>query len=79
MEKEVQLYQSQLEAGKVSYKKMQADLQRELQSAFQENTKLNSILEGKVPNGTVTPNKYSQLLYKSLLRCSILIGQPMYP
>ncbi|XP_059578334.1 centromere-associated protein E isoform X3 [Alligator mississippiensis] len=50
MEKEVQLYQSQLEAGKVSYKKMQADLQRELQSAFQENTKLNSILEGKVPN-----------------------------
>ncbi|XP_019381629.1 PREDICTED: centromere-associated protein E isoform X1 [Gavialis gangeticus] len=49
MEREVQLYQSQLQAGKVSYKKMQADLQKELQSAFQENTKLNSLLEGKVP------------------------------
>nr|XP_042715901.1 centromere-associated protein E isoform X2 [Chrysemys picta bellii] len=49
MEKDVQLYQSQLEAGKVSYKKMQVDLQRELQSAFQENTKLTSLLEGKVP------------------------------
>ncbi|XP_043369164.1 centromere-associated protein E isoform X4 [Dermochelys coriacea] len=49
MEKDVQLYQSQLEAGKVSYKKMQVDLQKELQSAFQENTKLTSLLEGKVP------------------------------
>ncbi|XP_039397724.1 centromere-associated protein E isoform X3 [Mauremys reevesii] len=49
MEKDVQLYQSQLEAGKVSYKKMQVDLQRELQSAFQENTKLTLLLEGKVP------------------------------
>uniref|UniRef100_A0A452GUH1 Centromere-associated protein E n=1 Tax=Gopherus agassizii TaxID=38772 RepID=A0A452GUH1_9SAUR len=49
MEKNVQLYQSQLEAGKVNYKKMQVDLQRELQSAFQENTKLTLLLEGKVP------------------------------
>ncbi|KAM9142729.1 centromere-associated protein E [Pangshura tecta] len=49
MEKDVQLYQSQLEAGKVRYKKMQVDLQRELQSAFQENTKLTLLLEGKVP------------------------------
>ncbi|KAM7168718.1 centromere-associated protein E isoform 1-T1 [Macrochelys suwanniensis] len=49
MEKDVQLYQSQLEAGKVSYKKMQVDLQRELQSAFQENAKLTALLEGKVP------------------------------
>ncbi|XP_075785794.1 centromere-associated protein E isoform X2 [Pelodiscus sinensis] len=49
MEKDTQLYQSQLEAGKVSYKQMQADLQRELQSAFQENTKLTLLLEGKAP------------------------------
>ncbi|XP_043401195.1 centromere-associated protein E isoform X3 [Chelonia mydas] len=49
MEKDVQLYQRQLEAGKVSYKKMQVDLQKELQSAFQENTKLTLLLEGKVP------------------------------
>ncbi|KAM9258832.1 centromere-associated protein E [Cariama cristata] len=49
MEKDVQLYQSQIEAGKASYKKMQADLQKELQSVFQENTRLTSLMEGKVP------------------------------
>ncbi|NXY75167.1 CENPE protein, partial [Glareola pratincola] len=49
MQKDVQLYQSQIEAGKASYKKMQADLQKELQSAFQENTRLTSLMEGKVP------------------------------
>ncbi|KAM9193844.1 centromere-associated protein E-like [Mergus octosetaceus] len=49
MQKDVQLYQSQIEAGKASYKKMQADLQKELQSVFQENTKLTSLMEGKVP------------------------------
>ncbi|NXE73471.1 CENPE protein, partial [Cochlearius cochlearius] len=49
MEKDVQLYQSQIEAGKASYKKMQADLQKELQAVFQENTRLTSLMEGKVP------------------------------
>ncbi|KAM9381539.1 centromere-associated protein E [Phaethornis superciliosus] len=49
MQKDVQLYQSQIEAGKASYKKMQADLQKELQSVFQENTRLTSLMEGKVP------------------------------
>ncbi|KAM9295927.1 centromere-associated protein E [Morus bassanus] len=49
MEKDVQFYQSQIEAGKASYKKMQADLQKELQSVFQENTRLTSLMEGKVP------------------------------
>nr|XP_031360566.1 centromere-associated protein E [Lonchura striata domestica] len=49
MQKDVQLYQSQVEAGKASYRKMQADLQRELQSLFQENTRLTSLMEGKVP------------------------------
>ncbi|KAM7053446.1 centromere-associated protein E isoform 2-T2 [Acridotheres tristis] len=49
MHKDVQLYQSQIEAGKASYRKMQADLQRELQSLFQENTRLTSLMEGKVP------------------------------
>uniref|UniRef100_A0A8C5T471 Centromere protein E n=1 Tax=Malurus cyaneus samueli TaxID=2593467 RepID=A0A8C5T471_9PASS len=49
MQKDVQLYQSQIEAGKNSYRKMQADLQRELQSLFQENTRLTSLMEGKVP------------------------------
>ncbi|NXD81999.1 CENPE protein, partial [Halcyon senegalensis] len=49
MQKDVQFYQSQLEAGKASYRKMQADLQKELQSVFQENTRLTSLMEGKVP------------------------------
>ncbi|XP_064366604.1 centromere-associated protein E isoform X4 [Dromaius novaehollandiae] len=49
MQKDVQLYQSQIEAGKASYKKMQADLQKELQSVFQENTRLTLLMEGKVP------------------------------
>ncbi|XP_057880641.1 centromere-associated protein E [Melospiza georgiana] len=49
MQKDVQLYQSQIEAGKASYRKMQADLQRELQFLFQENTRLTSLMEGKVP------------------------------
>ncbi|XP_023780450.1 centromere-associated protein E isoform X4 [Cyanistes caeruleus] len=53
MEKDVQLYQSQIEAGKASYRKMQADLQRELQFLFQENSRLTSLMEGKVPKGTV--------------------------
>lgn len=53
MQKDVQLYQSQIEAGKASYKKMQADLQKELQSVFQENTRLTSLMEGKVPKGTI--------------------------
>ncbi|OXB56675.1 hypothetical protein ASZ78_013121 [Callipepla squamata] len=54
MQKDVQLYRSQIEAGKESYKKMQADLQKELQSAFQENTRLNSLMEGKVPKDLVS-------------------------
>ncbi|KAF1527623.1 Centromere-associated protein E, partial [Eudyptes sclateri] len=49
MQKDVQFYQSQIEAGKASYKKMQADLQKELQSVFQENTRLTSLMEHKVP------------------------------
>ncbi|XP_018861766.1 centromere-associated protein E [Parus major] len=49
MQKDVQLYQSQIEAGKASYRKMQADLQRELQFLFQENSRLTSLMEGKVP------------------------------
>ncbi|NXI98148.1 CENPE protein, partial [Psophia crepitans] len=49
MQKDVQFYQSQIEVEKASYKKMQADLQKELQSVFQENTRLISLMEGKVP------------------------------
>ncbi|XP_027762952.1 centromere-associated protein E [Empidonax traillii] len=54
MQKDVQLYQSQIEGGKASYRKMQTDLQRELQSAFQENLRLTSLMEGKVPKDLLT-------------------------
>ncbi|XP_042324273.1 centromere-associated protein E isoform X2 [Sceloporus undulatus] len=49
MEKDNECYRRQLEAGKVTYKKMQSDLQKELQYYLQENSKLTSLLEGKVP------------------------------
>ncbi|NXM33742.1 CENPE protein, partial [Oxyruncus cristatus] len=55
MQKDVQLYQNQIEAGKASYRKMQTDLQRELQSVFQENLRLTSLMEGKVPKDLLTP------------------------
>ncbi|XP_028939829.1 centromere-associated protein E, partial [Antrostomus carolinensis] len=55
MQKDVQLYQSQIEEGKASYKKMQADLQKELQSVFQENARLTSLMEGKVPKDMLSP------------------------
>lgn len=49
MEAEVTSLRSQLETEKSCYKKMQSDLQRELNVAFDENTKLTSLLDGKVP------------------------------
>lgn len=49
MENEVKSLQSQLEYEKSRFKKMQADLQKELLGAFDENTKLTVLLDGKVP------------------------------
>ncbi|XP_041831862.1 centromere-associated protein E isoform X3 [Melanotaenia boesemani] len=40
---------SQLEIEKYRYRKMETDLQKELNIAFHENTKLTSLLDGKVP------------------------------
>ncbi|XP_034298093.1 centromere-associated protein E isoform X1 [Pantherophis guttatus] len=45
MEKDLGNYKTQLEAGKVTYKKMQSDLQKELQYYLQENAKLTSSVE----------------------------------
>lgn len=45
MENDIQLYQSHLEVKK----KMQVDLEKELQSSFNEITKLTSLIDGKVP------------------------------
>jgi centromeric protein E len=47
MEDDIQQYQNQLEAKK----KIQVDLDKELQSAFNEITKLTSLVDGKVPRG----------------------------
>uniref|UniRef100_A0A4X1URY1 Centromere-associated protein E n=1 Tax=Sus scrofa TaxID=9823 RepID=A0A4X1URY1_PIG len=45
MENDIQLYQSHLEVKK----KMQVDLEKELQSSFNEIAKLTSLIDGKVP------------------------------
>ncbi|XP_069878478.1 centromere-associated protein E isoform X1 [Dipodomys merriami] len=45
MEDDIHLYQCQLEAKK----KIQVDMDKELQSAFNEITKLTSLMDGKVP------------------------------
>uniref|UniRef100_A0A5F8GEU8 Centromere-associated protein E n=1 Tax=Monodelphis domestica TaxID=13616 RepID=A0A5F8GEU8_MONDO len=49
LEKDNHLYQSQLQERRDSSKRRQADLEKELQSAFSEITRLTSIIEGKYP------------------------------
>lgn len=49
MEAEVSSLRYQLEMEKSRYKQMQNDLQKELNVAFDENTKLTALLDGKVP------------------------------
>ncbi|KAM3860991.1 uncharacterized protein ACN63O_014403 [Diretmus argenteus] len=53
MEAEVNGLCSQLEAEKSRYKKMQTDLQKELNVAFTENDKLHTLLDGKVPKNLI--------------------------
>lgn len=49
MEAEVNSLRFQLETEKSHYRKMQSDLQKELNVVFDENTKLTILLDGKVP------------------------------
>lgn len=49
MEAEMKSLCCQLETEKLQYRKMQSDLQKELKVTFDENTKLLSLLDGKVP------------------------------
>ncbi|XP_005168062.1 centromere-associated protein E isoform X1 [Danio rerio] len=49
MEAEVKMLQDRLEQEKSRFKKMQTDLQKELMGAFDENTKLTALMDGKVP------------------------------
>ncbi|XP_061733136.1 centromere-associated protein E isoform X2 [Nerophis ophidion] len=53
MEAEVNSLRFQLEAEKSRFKKMQMDLQKELNVVFDENTKLTAILDGKVPKNQI--------------------------
>lgn len=43
------MLQDRLEQEKSRFKKMQTDLQKELMGAFDENTKLTALMDGKVP------------------------------
>nr|XP_061836796.1 centromere-associated protein E-like isoform X2 [Nerophis lumbriciformis] len=53
MEAEVNSLRFQLEAEKSRFKKMQLDLQKELNVVFDENTKLTAILDGKLPKNQI--------------------------
>ncbi|CAN2388931.1 Belongs to the TRAFAC class myosin-kinesin ATPase superfamily. Kinesin family [Pristimantis euphronides] len=48
-EKDALGYEKQLETEKSNYKRMQADMQKELQYAFSEINQLNGLMAGKVP------------------------------
>lgn len=52
MEAEVSSLRHQLNVEKSRNKQMQTDLQKELNVAFDENTKLTALLDGKVPKST---------------------------
>lgn len=64
MQTELHSAQAQLEAEKSRFKKMQTDLQKELMGAFDENTKLTTLLDGKVPKSE-NPLSPRSLLYSN--------------
>lgn len=49
LDNEVNSLRYQLETEKSRFRKMQTDLQKELNVVFDENTKLTTLLDGKVP------------------------------
>ncbi|KAM6906759.1 centromere-associated protein E [Lycodopsis pacificus] len=53
MEAEVNSLRVQLEKEKSRFRAMQSDLQKELSVAFDENTKLTALLDGKVPKNLI--------------------------
>lgn len=58
MEAEVNSLRFQLETERSRYRKMQSDLQKELNVAFDENTKLTTLLDGKVPKSRFSLGAY---------------------
>ncbi|XP_071334455.1 centromere-associated protein E isoform X8 [Trachinotus anak] len=72
MEAEVNSLRFQLETEKSCYKKMQSDLQRELNVVFDENTKLTALLDGKVPKNLIDSVELERTvasLNKELIAC----------
>uniref|UniRef100_A0A8C9YF25 Uncharacterized protein n=1 Tax=Sander lucioperca TaxID=283035 RepID=A0A8C9YF25_SANLU len=53
MEAEVKSLRFQLETEKSHFRKMQSDLQKELNVVFAENTKLTALLDGNVPKNLI--------------------------
>nr|XP_040015797.1 centromere-associated protein E isoform X11 [Gasterosteus aculeatus aculeatus] len=53
LDAELTRLRSQLEAEKSRFKSMQSDLQKELNVAFDENTKLTTLLDGNVPKNLI--------------------------
>ncbi|KAJ4929034.1 hypothetical protein JOQ06_004655, partial [Pogonophryne albipinna] len=53
MEAEVRSLRCELDTEKTRFSKMQNDLQKELNVVFDENTKLTSLLDGKVPQNLI--------------------------
>lgn len=80
MDGEVNSLRFQLENEKSRYRKMQNDLQKELNVAFDENTKLTSLLDGKVPK-SMFPLKFFVLFCEcrhpvcSAVKCDMLCLQ----
>lgn len=58
MEANVKSLQEKLEQEKARFRKMQTDLQKELMGAFDENTKLTALMDGKVPKSRLI-NSYT--------------------
>lgn len=62
MENDIQMYQRQLEAKK----KMQTDLDKELQLAFQEISKLSALVDGKGITQVQTSVHWPKNLHKGI-------------
>ena len=77
----MQLYQSQLEVKK----KIQVDLENELQSSLSEITKLTSLIDGKVPKGILSFQTYliaNLSIYRTIPKrfcsCIPVIKNPLF-
>ncbi|XP_072262917.1 centromere-associated protein E [Pyxicephalus adspersus] len=84
-EKDAAALEKQLESEKFNYKQMQADLQKELQCAFNEINQLNGLMAGRVPKDLLSRVElekkiadYSKQLTKALEEKSDLEKEVAY-